>query len=256
MPSTKTCFLLSLTRAPSSIVRYKFSVFYYHYHYHYHFFCKFVELRRPKSYNAPMTRKTALPLLFALCAVPLFAAGPKTVKDFLLTVPERYLGIDAVRLPAAERLAMIEIDDTANGWLRLVGRGDRAFEGWIEMAMFRRGLGGPMLAVAVNQCGPLCEQRLTFLRHAGGEWLDLTAAVFQPLPAERVRRLYRAAFPDGESADDPPVLYRLPRHGTDIVLVTQEAIAGREVILVRLRLINGRFVADIATAGRPAKEDE
>ena len=100
-----------------------------------------------------------------------------------------------------------------------------------------------MLGVAVNQCGPLCEQRLTFLQYAGGEWLDLTAAVFQPLPAGRVRQLYRAAFPDGESAADPPVLYRLPRQGTDLLLVTQEAVAGREVELARLQLIDGRFRA-------------
>lgn len=203
-----------------------------------------------------MTRKAALPLLLALCAVPIFAAGPKTVKDFLLILPEKYLGVDAVRLTAAERLAMIEIDDTANGWLRLVGRGDRAFEGWIEMALFRRGPGGPMLAVAVHQCGPLCEQRLTFLRHAGGKWLDLTAAVFQPLPAERVRGLYREAFHDGESADDPPVLYRLPRRGTDILLVTQEAVAGREAVLARLRLIDGRFTAAAAAPPKNVTEAE
>lgn len=190
-----------------------------------------------------ISRLAGAAILLALATGIPAAAAPGSVKDCLLLVPEKYLALEGTTLSAAERLAMIEIDDTANGWLRLVGRGDRAFEGWIEMALFRRGPGGPMLAVAVNQCGPLCEQRLTFLRHAGGEWLDLTAAVFQPLPAERVRQLYRAAFPNGESADDPPVLYRLPRRGTDILLVSQEAIAGREVVLARFRLADGRFRA-------------
>ena len=46
-----------------------------------------------------------------------------------------------------------------------------------------------------------------------------------------MRELYRANFPGDEFADDPPVLYRLPRRGTDITLVTQEAIAGREAVL-------------------------
>ena len=180
--------------------------------------------------------------------MPLLAAGPKGIKDYLLLVPEKYLAIEDARLPAAERLAMIEIDDTANGWLRLAGRGAHAFEGWIELALFRGGPGGRMLGVAVNQCGPLCEQRLAFLRLAPGGWQEITAEVFSPLPRETVMALYRKEFPGGESADDPPVLYRLPRRGTDIALVTQEAVAGREAVLARLRLIDGRF-----TTGEPPR---
>ncbi len=190
-----------------------------------------------------ISRLAGAAILLALASGMPAAGAPGSVKDLLLLIPEKYLGLEGTTLSAAERLAMIEIDDTAHGWLRLAGRGAHAFEGWIELALFRKGPAGAMLGVAVNQCGPLCEQRLTFLQYAGGEWLDLTAAVFQPLPAGRVRQLYRAAFPDGESAADPPVLYRLPRQGTDLLLVTQEAVAGREVELARLQLIDGRFRA-------------
>jgi hypothetical protein len=170
------------------------------------------------------------------------AAGPGSVKDYLLLLPERYLGFDNAPLPPAERLAMIEIDDRANGWLKLVGRGGNAFEGWIEIALFSKGPAGPMLGITVNQCGPLCRQQVFFLRHARGNWEEITARVFQPLPKDKVKALYGANFPGDEFADDPPVLYRLPRRGTDILLVTQEAIAGREVVLARLRLKNGRFL--------------
>ena len=202
---------------------------------------RFVELRRQKRYNAPMRTMPLLPLLLALCSAPFFAAGPKSIMDHLLLVPEKYLGLEGTKLTPAERLAMIEIDDTANGWLRLVGRGDRAFEGWIEMALFRRGPGGPMLAVAVNQCGPRCQQSLVFLRCAGGQWEEISGRVFSPLPEDRVKAFYNREFPGDEFAGDPPVLYRLPRRGTDIVLVTQEALCGREAVLARRRLANGRF---------------
>jgi hypothetical protein len=57
-----------------------------------------------------------------------------------------------------------------------------------------------------------------------------------------VQELYQAGFPSDEFADDPPVLYRLPRSGTDIILVTQEAIVNREVVLARFRIVNGRFI--------------
>jgi hypothetical protein len=125
----------------------------------------------------------------------------------------------------------------------LTGKGERAFEGWIEVALFREGPGGPMLGITVNHCGPLCEQQVFFLQHARGDWHDITAKVFQPLPEDSVRELFRAKFPGEDFAGDPPVLYRLPRRGTDITLVTQEAIAGREAVLARLFLANGRFTA-------------
>jgi len=181
-------------------------------------------------------------LLFYLYGAALATEAPRTVKDFLLLLPENYLGFENVKIPASERLDMIEVDDTANGWLKLTGKGGRTFEGWIEIALFNRGPAGPMLGIAVNHCGPLCEQQLFFLRFARGDWQDLTATVFQPLAADMVRELYRAAFPGDEFADDPPVLYRLPRKGTDILLVTQEALAGREAVLARYRLQDGRFI--------------
>ena len=108
------------------------------------------------------------------------AEGPRTVKDHLLLLPEKYLGFENATLPAAERLAMIEVDDTANGWLKLTGKGERTFEGWIEVALFSRGPAGPMLGITVNHCGPLCEQQALFPAHARGDWHDITAKVFQP----------------------------------------------------------------------------
>ena len=187
-----------------------------------------------------MRMKLNFLLLLPLWAASLLATDLKSIKDYLLLVPEKHLGLEGAKLTAAERLAMIETDDSASGWLRLAGRGRNAFEGWIELALFRRGPDGPMLGVAVNHCGPRCEQRLAFLRCAGGQWQEITGRVFTPLPEKRVQALYAREFPGDEFADDPPVLYRLPRRGTDIVLVTQEAICGREAVLARLRLADGR----------------
>lgn len=188
-------------------------------------------------------RSFSLPfLLLYLCGAALAAEAPRTVKDFLLLLPEKFLGYEGAVIPASERLDMIEVDDRANGWLKLSGRGANAFEGWIEIALFREGPAGPMLGITVNHCGPLCRQQLLFLQYIDENWEEITGKVFQPLPVSEVRELYQAGFPGAEFADDPPVLYRLPRKGTDILLVTQEAIAGREAVLARYRLQDGRFV--------------
>ena len=169
-------------------------------------------------------------------------AKPLNVTDCLLLIPEGYLGFENTKIPETERLAMIEERDVANGWLKLTGRGKNAFEGWVELALFSKGPSGPMLGITVNRCGPLCQQRIYFLQHAESAWQEITAEVFQPLAIDKVKELYCRRFPDDENSDDPPVLYRLPRRGTDIVLVTQEAVAGREIVLARLSLRNGRFI--------------
>ncbi len=169
------------------------------------------------------------------------AVKPLSISDYLLRIPEKFLGFENIRIPAAERLGMIAVDDRANGWLRLAGRGGNAFEGWIDLALFSQGPQGPMIGVTVNHCGPLCRQQIFFLEYARGTWAEITAKVWQPLTADKVKELYRACFPGDEFADDPPVLYRLPRRGMDIVLVTQEAIAGKEIILARFHLEGGRF---------------
>jgi hypothetical protein len=170
------------------------------------------------------------------------AEKPLQVTDYLLLLPEKYLGFESMKIAAPERLGMIEENDSRNGWLKLTGKGETTFEGWIELALFSKGPSGPMLGVTINQCGPLCQQQIFFLQYAQGNWEEVTGKVFQPLPADKVNGLYQASFANNEFTADPPVLYRLPRRGTDIVLVSQETIAGREVVLARLRLRDGRFI--------------
>jgi hypothetical protein len=186
-------------------------------------------------------------LLFLLAVLCLWSAAaaaekPLNIIDYLLLIPEKYLGFEKLKIPTPERLAMIEENDSQNGWLKLIGKGENTFEGWVELALFSKGPDGPMIGVTVNQCGPLCEQQIHFLQFRENECQEITGRVFQPLPADKVQGLYQAGFPSDEFADDPPVLYRLPRRGTDIILVTQEAIVNREVVLARFRIVNGRFI--------------
>ena len=186
-----------------------------------------------------------LPFFIAVLCFGSSAANAQkrlNVTDCLLLLPEKYFGFENLRIPAMERLAMIEENDTQNGWLKLTGKGDTTFEGWIEIALFSKGPSGSMLGVTVNHCGPLCQQQVFFLEYTGNSWQEISSRVFQPLPADKIKGLYKAIFPNDELAADPPVLYRLPRRGTDILLVTQEAIVGKEIILARFRLINGRFI--------------
>lgn len=179
-------------------------------------------------------------LIFGSLAVT--TEKPLTITDYLLLIPENYLGFKNSKITAPERMDMIEENDGKNGWLKLVGKGENTFEGWIELALFSKGPSGTMLGVAVHHCGPACSQQIYFLQYKQGSWEEITALVFQPLPGNRVKELYKANFLSDEFTDDPPVLYRLPRRGTDILLVTQEAIVGREVILARFNLTNGHFI--------------
>jgi hypothetical protein len=184
--------------------------------------------------------RIAVCFLAASCAIA--AKKQLNVVDYLMLLPEKYIGFENMKIPSTERPSMIGENDARNGWLKLTGRGENTFEGWVEMALFNKGPAGPMLGITVNHCGPLCQQRIYFLQYTESAWQEITAEVFQPLAIDQVKELYRSRFPDDENSDDPPVLYRLPRRGTDIVLVTQETITGREVVLARFSLRNGRFI--------------
>jgi hypothetical protein len=81
------------------------------------------------------------------------------VTDYFLAMPNAAYSRDAsgttIKGKAkvdAYRRSLIKIEDIKNGYLRLEG----PWEGWAEIALFKRTGGGYIVAHAENGCGPAC----------------------------------------------------------------------------------------------------
>lgn len=143
---------------------------------------------------------------------------PKTVTDFYLALPtdvDEIAGMDEVsrthfgegffypnernRSKSAVlkyRKSLIKIEDIKNGYLRLESN---EWEGWVEIALFKKTDGNYLVAFSEVGCGPDCSGDVMFLTYEDGEWTNVTKKVF---PAE--------SSPEG--------FYELPRYGTTIRL--------------------------------------
>lgn len=125
-------------------------------------------------------------------------ANPKTVTDYYLALPGGVYGIKGTQdseIPGFEddflfyanernesrsaiskyRNSLIKIEDTKNGYLRL--ESDK-WEGWAELALFKKGDGTNLLAIAQVEWGGGCRGGLLFLTYKSGEWKNVTRQVF------------------------------------------------------------------------------
>jgi hypothetical protein len=163
--------------------------------------------------------KNLFAILFLLvCSVFTFAQKqPKTVTEFYLALPNSKVDVKGLedsefpdpffflqshgsysdRASVGYRRSLIRIEDIKNGYLRLQGRG---WEGWSEVALFKKADGEYLVAISEVECGPGCGGPVMFLTYNDGKWTDVTTQVF---PSDtRSDRGY----------------FRLPRVGTTIEL--------------------------------------
>ncbi|MGI8639698.1 MAG: hypothetical protein ACR2MG_07065 [Pyrinomonadaceae bacterium] len=137
--------------------------------------------------------------------------APKTVTEFYLKLPAKYLQIlEAI----PNRRSLIKTEDTANGYLRLESKD---WEGWGEVALFKRANGSYVVAVTEYSCAPVCDGNLTFLDYKNGKWKEI-----ELLPRYTVGDL-RTAFhgatgrqPDEDEMNEQ--VFELPRKGKEITL--------------------------------------
>ena len=163
--------------------------------------------------------------------------NPSTVVDYFLLLPDKYIGLG--KLPASERLKMIKIKDIRNGWLKC---SQMAWEGWLEMAIFRKPNKTYMTGIAVANCGPVCSQDIYFLEYRSKKWVDVTSNVFKKLSNSEIQKRYKKVFGSSYGEDEIPVLYEIPRHGTTLWVVTQEAFTGKKKKLAGYNFKNGKFI--------------
>jgi hypothetical protein len=157
-----------------------------------------------------------------VAALLLLAVGTnaqvRTVTEYFLAFPNDKYVTEADgrmitdRKELAEfRRSLIKVEDIRNGYLRLEG----AWEGWAEIALFKKKDGKYLVGQAETGCGPVCTGGLTFYEYTDGRWTDVTEDVF-PFPGEyEIRKAFAAkrVASDGSSLD---YFYRLPRVGTTV----------------------------------------
>lgn len=165
--------------------------------------------------------------------------NPQTVADYYLLLPTENLPIlESVR----SRRSIIKTEDAKNGFLRLEG----AWEGWAEIALFRKSNKEAVIAVESVECGPACMGAAQFLTYKNGRWTDVTAQVVPELSDEDILAAYLRIKTDDDDAhtlDDPPYTYWvLPQKGTTVKLVLGDESASSGKTLMSFNWNGNKFV--------------
>lgn len=193
-----------------------------------------------------MKRTILASLLTALIAVGA-AAQVRTVTDYYLAMPDDQYSTDIegnkIRGKAAlerYRRSLIKIEDKRNGYLRLEG----PWEGWAEIALFKKKDGSYIVGHAETGCGPACSGFVKFYTFAGGKWTDVTSQVFdEPSDDEVIAILKSNKIDIAESGTD--VYYVLPRIGTTLKMACNMCREGgsSDVVLTSFRWNGAKFAA-------------
>jgi hypothetical protein len=150
------------------------------------------------------------------------AQQPKTVTDYFLALPASFYSKDSegktIKGAALARFrrSLIKTEDIKNGYLRLEG----AWEGWAEIALFKKTDGSYLIAQAETSCGPACDGFVKFFTYNAGKWTDVTRQVFPTLSQAAVKKALAAK--KISEPDNTPYYFRLPRIGTTVKMACNE----------------------------------
>ena len=174
----------------------------------------------------------------------------RTVTDYFLAMPNAAYSRDAsgavIKGKAkvdAYRRSLIKTEDIKNGYLRLEG----PWEGWAEIALFKRTGGGYIVAHAESGCGPACSGFVKFWTVSGGKWTNVTAGVFKELSDVDAAKLFnrkKAAEDETASAEGFSFYYLLPREGKTVRAACNECSnsGGDDFILAEWEFDGAKFV--------------
>src|SRR5690606_12478869 len=85
------------------------------------------------------------------------------VLDFYKFEPENALDSEAMQ-------ANLTIADLKNSYLKIEG----AFEGYIEVVLFRKKDKSPILVISHTSCGPVCNSEISAYTPQDGKMIDIT----------------------------------------------------------------------------------
>lgn len=167
---------------------------------------------------------------------PLPQRAPADVLDFYRLLPAECLFPEGVR---PDREQAVKIKDVPNGYLRLEG----TWEGYTEVALFRKADGSALIGVILSECGPGCQQKVRFLEWDGAAWRDRTGEVLPEVTPAMLAAAYRAKKETGDEdfGQEVPAVYVLPRRGTMVRIQVQPEFSQREIILFELKWNRQRF---------------
>ncbi len=171
-------------------------------------------------------------ILFLFITIAAFAtftfAQPKTVTDYYLAMPSDVYAttIEGKKITNKAALtkfrkSLIKIEDIKNGYLKIEG----TWEGWAEIALFKKTDGNYIIAQAENGCGPACDGFVKFWTYNNGKWTDVTKSVFTQPTSKAVAKHFNAIKPKSDEAADEsgmPFYYNLPRQGKVLKVVCNE----------------------------------
>lgn len=115
------------------------------------------------------------------------------------------------------RKSLIKIEDVKNGYLKLEG----AWEGWAEIALFKKKDGSYLIAQAESGCGPVCSGFIKFFDYKNGKWSDVTDQVFPVLTEARIKKAFVDKKIDTEETG-ANIYFVLPREGTTVRMSCNE----------------------------------
>ena len=173
-------------------------------------------------------------LIVMLCAAVSMAAQskqPRTVEDFYMALPAKYIQPLA---KSKDRRKLIKTLDVANGYLYLSGETAMPeWEGWAEMALFKKTTGAYLVGVVDGSCATMCYSGVIFLEYKNGKWTDVTKTVIPKITDKMTLDRYKQIHPDSDeyNAQNPPFInYELPQRGTTVKVNANEAGADNTLL--------------------------
>ncbi len=170
---------------------------------------------------------------------------PKTVTDYYLAMPNDLYSTnmsgDKIKGKTALtkfRKSLIKIEDIKSGYLKLEG----TWEGWAEIALFKKTDGSYLVAHAESGCGPACDGFVKFYNYKSGKWIDMTKQVFPEISEADIEKLYKDKKLDTE--DGVNSYFLLPRIGKTVKLACNMCSDGDDenFTLLELEWSGSKFI--------------
>lgn len=172
------------------------------------------------------------------------ANAARTVTDFYLQLPMIMVNDSAT---AAERRARIEIEDAANGYLKLKPGAEQDAREYTEIALFKKTSGGYVVAVNSLGCAENCLSTVRFLERRADRWIDVGSRVYRIAPETDLAQ-YRAkkTAAHRDYADENGFWTRtdLPREGRTVRVKYTGEGAAKEFELFSATWNGERFAPD------------
>ncbi|MEK7723123.1 MAG: hypothetical protein AAB336_02135 [Acidobacteriota bacterium] len=180
-----------------------------------------------------------LTILFFQLLISAQNPEPKTVTDFFYLLPEKHFapfedGNGKKQNLKDFRKSIIKIADNKNGFLRLESF---QWEGWAEVAIFKKTNGKYIVGVIENGCGPVCGSDVFFYSYENKKWSDVTTQVLPKITETQFAEAYKRHKTTEE--DETGIIYELPRVGKTIKVRTD---GGKNIVFFELTWNGSKFI--------------